>query len=265
VTSFKSLMPGGLERFLDWNVKFRELGFSPRAALQASADVQCKRAYQHSRVGQLPPALRRKLTFVVDIGANKGQWATALLAMAKPERMEVFEPNPEAFAALSQCIRNRPGVRLHPIAIGAERGELPLQVTNDSVFASFLRPLPEIAVHYGASALSITSEVRVPVEPLDRVLSDRQPIDLLKIDVQGFERGVIAGARECLARTRAVLVEANFVQHYEGDESLDSLTVLLREHGFGLWDLSPPLRAANGRPLWCDAVFTNEALLPLAA
>jgi FkbM family methyltransferase len=263
VPSLKSLIPGGAERFLGWNAKFRELGFSRRAAFAASADVKCKEAYEQSRIGHLPSALGRGLRFVVDIGANTGQWSAALLTVAQPQRMEVFEPNPEAFAALSQRLGGRPGVRLHPIGVGAERGELPLQVTDNSEFTSFLRPVREIAAHYGASAVTVSKQLRVCVEPLDGVLLDSQPIDLLKIDVQGYERGVIKGAHDCLARTRAVLIEANFVRHYEGDDSLDSLIPLLREHGFGLWDLSPPRRAVNGRPLWCDAVFMNEALLPL--
>jgi FkbM family methyltransferase len=256
----KSLLPGGAERFLGWNAKFRELGFSHRAALRASASVERKRAYQSSRIGQLPPALRRTLDFVVDVGANQGQWSAALLTVAKPRRMEVFEPNPEAFALLEQRIGGRPGVQLHRIALGPTHGELPLQVTSASAFASFLDPIPEIASHYGTSATSVTKRVQVQVAPLDAVLSDNQPIDLLKIDVQGFERSVIAGAHTVLARTRAVLIEANFVPHYSGDDSLDSLTPLLRERGFALWDLAPPARAANGRPLWCDAVFTHESL-----
>jgi FkbM family methyltransferase len=148
--------------------------------------------------------------------------------------MEVFEPNPEAFAALSQRL-GAPGMRLHPIGVGAERGELPLQVTDNSEFTSFLRPGREITAHYGASAVTVSKQLRVRVEPLDCILLDRQPIDLLKIDVQGYERGVIKGAHDCLARTRAVLIEANFVRHYEGDDSLDSLIPLLRKHGFSLW------------------------------
>jgi len=263
VPTLKSLIPGGAERFLCWNAKFRELGFSRCAAFAASADLKYKEAYEESRLGQLPPALHRGLKFVVDIGANRGQWAEALLTVVQPQRMEVFEPNPEAFAALSQRLGGRPGVRLHSIGVGEERGELPLQVTDNSVFTSFLRPVQEIASHYGVSAVTVSKQVRVRVEPLDCVLLDSQPIDLLKIDVQGYEREVIRGARDCLTRTRAVLIEANFVRHYEGDDSLDSLIPLLREHGFSLWDLSPPRRATNGRPLWCDAVFMNEALLPL--
>jgi FkbM family methyltransferase len=261
VSILRSLLPAGAERWPGWSERFRELGLSRGAAWRASADGQRKRAYQASRIGQLPPRLRRELRCVIDVGANQGQWADALLSLASPARMEVFEPNPEAFARLAQRIGGRPGVRLHALALGPERGELPLRVTADSVFASFLQPMPEIAAHYGEGALAVTREVRVPVEPLDAVLHDGPCVDLLKLDVQGFERNVIAGARATLQRTRALLVEANFVPHYRGDESLDTLTALLREHGFSLWDLSPPLRAADGRPLWCDAVFTNERLV----
>jgi hypothetical protein len=50
VPFLKSLIPGSAERFLGWNAKCRELGFSPLAAFAASADVKRKQAYQHELV-----------------------------------------------------------------------------------------------------------------------------------------------------------------------------------------------------------------------
>ena len=48
---------------------------------------------------------------------------------------------------------------------------------------------------------TITSEVQVKMTTLDRLLVDLAEISLLKIDVQGYEKAVLAGAKQTLPRT----------------------------------------------------------------
>jgi FkbM family methyltransferase len=255
--TMSSLLPGGVERFLTWRRRFEELGFSKLAAVRAAADRELKRAYVRSRIEHLPASLRRSLRVVVDVGANEGQWLGALLAQVTVERVEAFEPNPVVADTLQASLARHAHVRLHRVAAGSTPGTLPLQVTAASDFASFKRPEAKVAAYYAPGATEVTSEVDVQVVTLDDALRDLGAVDLLKIDAQGFEREVLAGARGLLRRTRAILIEANYVSHYQGDESLGSLTELLATEGFTLWDLSPPHRAKDGRALWCDAVFVR--------
>jgi FkbM family methyltransferase len=260
VSALSLLLPSGIDRFLDWRRRFERAGFSSWDALRAAGSRAQKRALVQSRIEQLPPRLRRELRCVVDVGANQGQWSLALLCVAQPARMELFEPNPEAFAVLSRALAGRPGLRLHPIALGAQAGELPLQVTAHSEFASFLTPALATPKYYGSESVTVQKHVRVAIDTLDHALADCPLVDLLKIDVQGFERQVLSGAAQTLARSRVLLIEANFVRHYQGDDSFGRLCGLLDELGFELWDLSPPFRAEDGQALWCDAVFVNRAL-----
>jgi FkbM family methyltransferase len=185
----------------------------------------------------------------------------ALLAVTKPERVDVFEPNPRAADELARAFGRHASVRIHRSAAGAEPGVLPLQVTASSDFASFRTPSPGVARYYAAGATEVTARVDVPVVTLDAALADLRSVDLIKIDVQGFEREVLAGAKQVLERARAILIEANLVSHYADDESLGSLTDLLAGAGWALWDLAPPFRAQDGRALWCDAVFVNPRLV----
>lgn len=256
------LVPVGFDRFLDWRRRFRAAGRSSLDALRAAGSRERRRALAASRIEQLPPRIRSGLDCVVDVGANQGQWSEALLSVARPSRLELFEPNPEAFAMLERRLGAYPGARLHPFAIGESVGELTLHVTAHSDFASFLTPADELARAYGSEATTIQRDLAVRVDTLDRVLADRPTIDLLKIDVQGFEARVLAGASESLRKTRALLVEANLVRHYEGDDSFGRLADRLEGLGFGVWDLSPPFRSPDGRALWCDVAFVQRALVP---
>jgi len=70
-------------------------------------------------------------------------------------------------------------------------------------------------------------------------------VDLLKIDVQGFERAVLLGARRVLGSTRAVLIEVNLQSHHAGDDTLPTLWNQLAELGFSFWSL------------WADAAFVK--------
>lgn len=259
----EALLPAGLSRFNAWRKKFQALGLGELAAMRAASSVAHKRAYDQAKLEHLPESVRTRLRCVVDVGANEGQWSSALLMLAQPERLELFEPNPEAFERLRARIvpNGKTGIYPHAFALGEEPGELTLNVMQRSDFSSFLAPAAAIREHYAGGAGEIARQVQVRVETLDRVLADLTTIDLLKLDVQGFERKVLAGATVTLRRTRALLIEANFVSHYVADDTFGALTELLKNAGLELWDLSPPFRASNGRALWCDAVFVQPRLL----
>jgi hypothetical protein len=71
-------------------------------------------------------------------------------------------------------------------------------------------------------------------------------IDLLKLDVEGFEFEVLAGAGGMLPRTRAVIVEVSRTRH-AGEESdpLLRMISLLQEMGLALVALLPSLYSAE--------------------
>ena len=134
-----------------------------------------------------------------------------------------------------------------------------LHVPASSNFASVLQPREEfLAAHYGKSATSAIADFQVEVCTLDSLVPESKVVDLLKIDVQGFERAVLSGARRVLRNTRAVLIEANLQSHYVGDDDFPALWTVLNTNGFSFWSVSPPYLGQGGKALWADAVFVKE-------
>ena len=133
-----------------------------------------------SRIEHLPTALRSDLEFVVDVGANAGQWLSAFMVFANVRRVEAFEPNPEAFLKLKRLLDNVPGARLHNFALGDEQTTLNLNVMQNSFLSSALTATKVIQQEYAADA-RVIKQVPVKVFPLDQVLSEEIPIDLMKI------------------------------------------------------------------------------------
>jgi hypothetical protein len=106
---------------------------------------------------------------------------------------------------------------------------------------------------------------KVPIRRLDDVLDDLLATTtasghtiFLKLDVQGYESHVLAGATEVLANTAALQLEMSLLPLYEGETLMPQMHANLTAQGFELWDLEPSFRdPATGRLLQVDGIFTK--------
>jgi FkbM family methyltransferase len=146
---------------------------------------------------------------VFDVGANTGQFLTMLLGNVDAALLEVhcFEPSPDAFAMLAHVAADHPSVRINNTGLGSEPGEMLLYYDRPgSPLASLTRRRLE---HF-----QIPFEMSEPVSinSVDAYCREQgiQSIDWLKIDVEGHELDVLAGAEEMLARHSIALVTFEF-------------------------------------------------------
>jgi hypothetical protein len=96
---------------------------------------------------------------------------------------------------------------------------------------------------------------------LDRLLADLAEVSLLKIDVQGYEKPVLAGGRQTLRRTKFVLIELAFMPQYDGGSWLGEIhEILTRDFGFFLANATGP-QVLNGRASMCDGLYVNPNLV----
>jgi len=91
-------------------------------------------------------------------------------------------------------------------------------------------------------------------------LLDRAASPFLKIDVQGYERAVLDGAKGCLSRFVGVALELSFAPLYEGGMQYDEAFERMREAGLAPVYIEPIfVDPRTGRMLQSDAVFMNVA------
>lgn len=146
---------------------------------------------------------------VVDVGANIGQFMAAVTAWHPRASILSIEPDPDSFGRLQANAAPRPGVDTVCAAAGAAPATMTLHRHELSVMSTLRPPIDE--------PFDPSRSARVDVLPLDEIARDLDRIDLLKIDVEGFELDVIRGATEVLGRTRFVLVEIGLGREASGD------------------------------------------------
>jgi FkbM family methyltransferase len=254
----RSLAPLAFVKLLDYTRRFERVGFSRPVAVARALSPRRRRQLVTSGIELLPSMLTaQKLGYVIDVGANTGQFVTSFLSVLDAEEIDCFEPNPDAHGELLKALRASgmgSRARAYNFALGSETGTSELNVTASSDFSSLLSPNSELERDFGPPA-SLVSRIAVPVKRLDDCAKPR-PVDLLKIDVQGFERHVIAGAAQVLSRTRAILMEVSFKRYYKGDcDFLGIARLLSEQYHFELYNLSDPSRDADHRAGQADAVF----------
>lgn len=216
---------------------------------------------EQSGLGLFPPGYVGSLKSIVDVGANTGQWSAMALDIVTPQKLIMVEPEPSAFGRLREQFEKNPRVQLHNVAIGEREAIVKLNVTRDTTGASLLPPREEMRDVVGSN-WTVTSELEVPMTTLDRLLVDLDEVCLLKIDVQGYENAVIAGAAKTLARTKFLLIELNYMPQYEGGSWLGDLHATLTSNSdFYLANASKPL-VLNGHASMCDGLYVNRRLVP---
>ncbi|MFO0951488.1 MAG: FkbM family methyltransferase [Isosphaeraceae bacterium] len=185
-------------------------------------------AYEREETELVHRWLRPGMTFL-DVGANLGYFTLLASRRVGPSgRVIACEPSPSLHARLSETLRrNGLPVELHQIGLGDADAVVSLYETPES----YNNPTPSMLGANGS-----TKGVGVPVRRLDDCLDawSVPSVDLLKIDVEGYEPRVFAGAERSLAsgRVRAILCEFNDYWLRQAGSSPDELHRTLTAHGF---------------------------------
>lgn len=177
---------------------------------------------------------------IIDVGVAHG---TYTLYDAFPgAALLLVEPMAEFSGTMAAICHSRPGSRFVSVAAGAENGSLEL---------SFPDALD------GASAVVAFGETRtVPVRTVDSIVDESGLTGpfILKIDVQGFEDQVLAGASGTLRDCAAVLVECA-VFPAGGGPGIGGMITLMGKLGFVPFDLYDGMRMSHGALAQIDLAF----------
>jgi FkbM family methyltransferase len=223
-----------------------ELGFMKRAALRVISTSLKLPIRQVEKVSEL--YFVRKIfdelmiDCVLDVGANQGQFSTALRGIGFKGLIVSFEPIRREFIAMQDRFRRDSNWRGHQIALGSQDGVGELAIPNLTVLSSFLNPSQDDGV---------LGKERVSVRRLDGLwnseladIHDRRIF--LKMDTQGFDLEVFRGASGCIDKIIGLASELSIRPIYkEMPHYLDALQTY-EAAGFSLYNLAVESRIGNG-------------------
>jgi FkbM family methyltransferase len=218
-----------------------------RESLAVADDAAKFSAGQPTMFGSLSNLVRAGFTpgGIVDVGANIGTWAR--------EAARIF-----------------PGVPIHMVE-GQAALEPQLKATGFPYSLTLVGPEFRAAVPFylagtGSSLFEEVTDidkqrVELPVQRLD-ALDGVQALPaplLLKLDVQGYELEVLAGATETLTRTEVILAEVSLLEYNKGSPLMHEVIAWLAARDFLPYDICGGLRRSADEALFqTDIIFVRR-------
>jgi len=199
---------------------------------------------------------------VIDVGANKGQFARLTSELFPNAELYCFEPLEEPFRQLKDWAETQKGrVHCFQLALGEQEGEAEIHLHEHHTPSSSLLAATDNCHRLYPQTRS-ERLVRIQVSTLDKVLKDvldGMPREILvKMDVQGFEDRVLRGGSNVISHCRAILLEICLDPLYEGQADFCGITQLLYKHGFRYAGNLNQVYGDDGRVVYLDAVFMSE-------
>lgn len=194
-------------------------------------------------VGPLVPFLmdRDRIT-CIEVGGNIGLWCEAFhnVFAGRVAHYRAYEPMPGNVDRFRARIRDYfpsrwPEVRIEEVCLGDAEGEVDIRYHTD------VTPLASVVVEemqFGNSIVRNDRLLCVPQRTLDRELArlDLPHVDLVKIDVEGYEWNVLQGALAALASDRIANIYFEFGQHQKTvGQTFRQFHELLSGYGYRLF------------------------------
>lgn len=204
------------------------------------------------------------INVVLDVGANKGQFAKRMRAAGYTGRIVSFEPLERFVDVLRKASADDPDWIVMPYALGAEDTETVINVAEGPL--SSLLPSSEFGKEW-APKLTRTHPETIQVRRLDSVLDEaysglEAPRTFLKLDTQGFDLEAFRGAGERIEEILGVQSEVAGVPIYDGMPRFVEAITEYEKAGFELAGMFPvTIHPQTLRVIEFDAVLVRPDAL----
>lgn len=187
---------------------------------------------------------------IIDVGAARGNWTLDMLNLYPESKYLMFDPLQENELALKRISESYPKVKYHCCALGEIQGELEFNVHSNQS--------SKYSSEWGGQKRI------VPLKTLDSFFtteSDKNNV-YLKMDVQGSELDVLAGAEKIINYCKIVQAEVFFRKVYDGAPVAHEIIKYFAEKGFRIFNIVDAIkRHKDGALLQADIFFVSDDIL----
>ena len=198
------------------------------------------------------------LKTIVDIGANKGQFALAARKYAPDAEIFSFEPLASPSKTFRKIFLNDKKTFLYSVAIGPKAEDLYINLSAREDSSSILK------IGHNQTKLfkgtDFVGKKKIRVAPLDFYLNKSKILkpSLLKIDVQGFEFEVLKSSLLLLRYFDFVYCECSYIELYEKQKLASEIIIWMKSNGFSLVKIYNAIYDNNKKIVQADLFSVNS-------
>lgn len=199
-----------------------------------------------------------EIRHVVDIGANRGQFALVCRKLFHQVRIDSFEPLEGPAEIFRKVFSKDTHTTLHQYAIGPREEKAIIHISKRDDSSSLL-PISKLQSTLFPNTEETETQT-IQVCPLDKMISksDINSPALLKLDVQGYELAALAGCKSLLPSFEHIYVECSFVELYEGQALAHQVIDFLHQEQFVLIGIYNMYYDQNGKAIQADFLFKQR-------
>ena len=201
-------------------------------------------------------ALLQRLGFapkhILDIGANRGLWTRTAIQHFPDARYTLVEPQDHLKSYIKDLLDRGYKIQWINAGAGDVSGSLPFTLAGRDDSSTFV--LTEEQARQAGFP-----QTPVAIKTLNEIAaaSGPPPPDMVKIDAEGFDLRVLAGASDLLGKTDIFLVEACVCSTYEN--SAAAVVEFMAAAGYRLMDITDLNRSPRHGVLWlCELAFLRN-------
>lgn len=202
----------------------------------------------------------KQIPVIIDGGAHRGGSVDAYSVYVPNAEFHCFEPDPVLAGELKGLFASRPNVRVIASALGQSSGHATFNINASRPTNSLLPVAGGIQADLQALC-QVVEQVDVDVVSIDEYCKAKgiKQVDILKLDLQGYDYMALLGANVTLQNVKVVQVEVLFSEIYQGCNLFPDILTLMLGHGFSLYTLCGIHYGKNDELLWSDAIFVSRA------
>jgi len=188
---------------------------------------------------------------VIDVGAYRGEWTREAFEVWPQTRSLMFEARQSESRHLEAVVsasNGRASYRTMLLGPESKKSAAFFELEASGTGSSVLEELSTVE----------RKVVSLPMHRLDDQVKDFGNVDLLKLDVQGFELQVLAGAHNVLTACDVVITEVALLPYNKGAPFFDEVVQFMSSRGLVLFDIATFMFDAKDRIFQLDAVFVRR-------
>jgi FkbM family methyltransferase len=198
--------------------------------------------------------IKKDNPIIFDVGAHTGETIERFRKLYNKSIIHSFEPQVDSFQKLKKFSDDK--TILNNFALGEKIEIKKFYINKNDSTSGFYKFTDKMFADHNNYSKDIQ------IKTLDQYVEERnvENIDILKIDVQGYEDNVLKGAIKTLTNKIKILeLEIIFIDYYEKKSSFYNLEGIIKPLGFELYTISSPvLDESDDRLKWLDAIYISN-------